>query len=125
MSVFEQHTRVLAFIDRWKGHGDEKQETQRFWLDLLQNVLGVTNALENTMFEYKTAGGGFIDVLCPEARFLVEQKSSKIDLDELEERQGAKVAPVQQALRYADALPFSMPAVQSGPQAGTSHPSGK
>lgn len=112
MSVFEQHTRVLAFIDRWKGHGDEKQETQRFWLDLLQNVLGVTNALENTMFEYKTAGGGFIDVLCPEARFLVEQKSSKIDLDELEERQGAKVAPVQQALRYADALPFSMkPAV--------------
>ena len=112
MSVLEQHTRALAFIDRWKGHGDEKQETQRFWLDLLQNVLGVTNALENTMFEYKTAGGGFIDVLCPEARFLVEQKSSKIDLDELEERQGTKIAPIQQALRYANDLPFSMkPAV--------------
>lgn len=112
MSVLEQHTKVLTFIERWKDHGDEKQETQRFWIDLLQNVMGVTNALENTLFEYKTVSGGFIDVLCPEARFLVEQKSGKIDLDEPEERQGTMVTPVQQALRYADALPFSMkPAV--------------
>ena len=57
-------------------------------------------------------GGGYIDVLCPEARFLVEQKSSNVDLDKPEERQGTKVTPVEQALRYADALPFSMkPAV--------------
>ena len=112
MSVLEQHTKALAFIERWKNHGDEKQETQRFWIDLLQNVLGVEDALGNTMFEYKTVGGGFIDVLCPEARFLVEQKGGKIDLDKPEERQGTMVTPVQQALRYADALPFSMkPAV--------------
>ena len=112
MSVLEQHTKVLAFIERWKGHGDEKQETQRFWIDLLQNVLGVEDALGNMMFEYKTVGGGFIDVLCPEARFLIEQKGGKIDLDKPEERQGTMVTPVQQALRYADALPFSMkPAV--------------
>lgn len=57
-------------------------------------------------------GGGYIDVLCPEARFLVEQKSSHVDLDKPEERQGTKVTPVEQALRYADSLPFSMkPAV--------------
>ena len=108
MSALEQHTKVLAFIERWKDHGDEKQETQRFWIDLLQNVLGVEDALENTMFEYKTVGGGFIDVLCPEARLLVEQKGGRIDLDKPEERQGTMVTPVQQALRYADALPFSM-----------------
>lgn len=64
MSVLEQHTKVSAFIERWKDHGDEKQETQRFWIDLLQNVLGVEDALGSTMFEYKTVGGGFIDVLC-------------------------------------------------------------
>ena len=75
---------------------------------MLQNVLGVKDALGNTKFEYPTVSGGFIDVLCPEARFLVEQKSSKIDLDKPEERQGTMVTPVQQALRYADALPFSM-----------------
>ena len=112
MSVLEQHTKVSAFIERWKDHGDEKQETQRFWIDLLQNVLGMEDALGSTMFEYKTVGGGFIDVLCPEARFLVEQKGGKTDLDKPEERQGTMVTPVQQALRYADALPFSMkPAV--------------
>ena len=112
MSVVEQRTRVLAFVEQWRGHGDEKQETQRFWLDLLQNVLGVKDAINQTLFEYRTVGGGFIDVLCPEARLLVEQKSGDIDLDKPEIRQGTPVTPVQQALRYADALPYSMkPAV--------------
>ena len=108
MSVVEQRTKVLSFIEQWRGHGDEKQETQRFWLDLLQNVLGVRDAINQTLFEYRTVGGGFIDVLCPEARLLVEQKSGDIDLDKPEPRQGTMVTPVQQALRYADALPYSM-----------------
>ena len=112
MSVVEQRTKVLAFVEQWHGHGDEKQETQRFWLDLLQNVLGVKDAINQTLFEYRTVGGGFIDVLCPEARLLMEQKSGDIDLDKPEIRQGTSVTPVQQALRYADALPYSMkPAV--------------
>ena len=108
MSVVEQRTRVLAFIEQWRGHGDEKQETQRFWLDLLQNVLGVRDAINQTLFEYRTVGGGFIDVLCPEARLLVEQKSGDVDLNRPEIRQGTPVTPVQQALRYADALPPSL-----------------
>lgn len=108
MSVLEQHTKVLAFIERWKGHGDEKQETQKFWLDLMQNVLDVPNAIHDTEFEHRTAGGGFIDVLCPNARFLVEQKSAGVDLDKPEPRQGNMVTPVEQALRYAAALPFSL-----------------
>lgn len=105
-SVLEKMTR--EFIDRWSGHGDEKQETQRFWLDLLQNVLHVDDALKTTLFEYRTVNNGFIDVLCPDARLLVEQKSAGIDLDKPEIRQGTPVTPVQQALRYADALPFSL-----------------
>lgn len=109
-SLLEKLT--VEFVDRWSGHGDEKQETQRFWLDLLQNVLHRDDALKSTLFEYKTVGNGFVDVLCPEARLLVEQKSSGIDLDKPEVRQGTLVTPVQQALRYADALPFSLkPAV--------------
>lgn len=100
------------FIERWSGHGNEKQETQRFWLDLVQNVLGREDALKSTLFEYRTVGDGFIDVLFPDARLLVEQKSAGVDLDKPEKRQGTLVTPVQQALRYADALPFSMkPAV--------------
>lgn len=86
--ALNQKQRVEEFIDRWRGRGDEKQETQLFWLDLMQNVLGLQHAIESTKFEYKTAGNGFIDVLCPDARFLVEQKSSDIDLDKPEPRQG-------------------------------------
>lgn len=99
---------IREFIDRWDGQGHEKQETQKFWLDLMQNVLGMTNAIHDTEFEHKTASGGFIDVLCPDARFLVEQKSAGVDLDKKEPRQEGQVTPVEQALRYADNLPFSL-----------------
>ncbi len=99
---------IREFIDRWEGHGDEKQETQRFWLDLMQNVLDVPNAIHDTEFEHRTASGGFIDVLCPDARFLVEQKSAGIDLDKPEQRQGTMVTPVEQAVRYSDNLPLSL-----------------
>lgn len=44
----------MTFIERWRGRGDEKQETQKFWLDLLQNVLDVEDAIESTLFEYRT-----------------------------------------------------------------------
>lgn len=112
MSQTSQHKTIQEFIEHWKTRGDEKQETQKFWLDLLQNILHIPDAINSTEFEHPTAGGGFIDVLCPEARFLVEQKSSDINLDKPEERQKVKVTPIQQALRYADALPFSLkPAV--------------
>lgn len=93
------------FAVRWQGHGDEKQETQRFWMDLLQNVLDRPHALEETEFEHPTALGGYIDVLSPDARFLVEQKSASISLDKPEPRQGTLVTPVEQALRYANYLP--------------------
>lgn len=46
MSVLERRTRVLEFVERWKGRGNEKQETQRFWIDLLQNVLDVERPTE-------------------------------------------------------------------------------
>lgn len=106
--ALNQKQRAEEFIDRWRGRGDEKQETQLFWLDLMQNVLGLQHTIESTKFEYKTAGNGFIDVLCPDARFLVEQKSSDIDLDKPEPRQGTMVTPVQRAVRYSDNLPLSL-----------------
>lgn len=106
--ALNQKQRVEEFIDRWCCRGDEKQETQLFWLDLMQNVLGFQHAIESTKFEYKTAGNGFIDVLCPDTRFLVEQKSSDVDLDKPEPRQGTMVTPIQQAVRYSDNLPLNL-----------------
>ncbi|WP_369344394.1 type IIL restriction-modification enzyme MmeI [Bifidobacterium aquikefiricola] len=91
MNIREQ--KAHDFANRWKNHGDEKQETQKFWMDLLQNMLGRPHALEETEFEHPTALVGYIDVLSLNARFLAEQ------------RQGTAVMPVEQALRYANYLP--------------------
>lgn len=99
--------RIAEFVDRWKGHGDEKQETQRFWIDLMGSVLDIANPTSKVEFERRTSNGGFIDALFPDARFLVEQKSYGVDLDKPEPRQGKMVTPVQQALRYSDNMPAS------------------
>ncbi|WP_250309415.1 DNA methyltransferase [Gardnerella sp. Marseille-Q2328] len=107
MNIADQHKKAVDFIKHWQGRGDEKQETQKFWLDLMQNVLDVPNVISDTEFEYRTAGGGYIDMLCPDSRFLVEQKSKNIDLDKPEERQGKLVTPAEQAVRYSDNLPPS------------------
>ncbi|WP_421776785.1 class I SAM-dependent DNA methyltransferase [Gardnerella sp. KA00255] len=103
----DQHKKATEFIERWQGRGDEKQETQKFWLDLMQNVLDVPDAINNTEFEYRTANRGYIDMLCPDSSFLVEQKSKNVDLDKPEERQGDSVTPAEQAVRYSDNLPPS------------------
>lgn len=95
---------IEEFTQRWMGRGDEKQETQLFWIDLLE-ALGVKDPTKKVEFERRTAGGGFIDALFPDARLLVEQKSAGVNLDKPEIRQGIAVTPVEQALRYANALP--------------------
>lgn len=107
MNIADQHKKAAEFIERWQGRGDEKQETQKFWLDLMQNVLDVPDAINNTEFEYRTANRGYIDMLCPDSSFLVEQKSKNVDLDKPEERQGDSVTPAEQAVRYSDNLPPS------------------
>lgn len=101
------------FAKRWAGRGDENQETQLFWIDLFQNVLGLDDALERLKFEEPvvTDSGskyaGYIDVLIPSASALVEQKSRGIDLDRPEERQGRMVTPAEQGRGYAVGLPLS------------------
>lgn len=59
----------------------------------------------NVRFEYRTASGGFIDCLIPDAGVIVEQEGLGIDLDKPEERQGRMVTPFEQALTYAESFP--------------------
>ena len=93
------------FVQQWAGHGYEKGETHSFWLSLLQDVLGMREVSTKCRFEQRTRAGGFIDVVIPSARTIVEQKSSGVNLDRGELRQGQMVTPFEQAKRYADALP--------------------
>lgn len=96
-----------AFVDRWAGRGDEKSETQTFWLELLGDVVGMTDVYANVQFEQRTLAGGWRDVVIPDAKTVVEQKSYGINLDKPEPRQGRMVTPYEQAKAYADALPNS------------------
>lgn len=93
------------FVQQWTGRGYEKGETHSFWLSLLQDVLGMHEVSTKCRFEQRTRTRGFIDVVIPSARTIVEQKSSGVNLDGGELRQGQIVTPFQQAKRYADALP--------------------
>ena len=101
-----------AFARKWEGRGNENQDTQLFWIELMQNVLGLEDAVSRVEFErpVSTAASsheGYIDVLIPSAKVLIEQKSLGIDLARGEVRQGRKVTPAQQGLAYAQGMPLS------------------
>ncbi len=66
------------FVKDWTGHGDEKQETQRFWMALLQKVFGVEEPENAIEFEVrvKLEHTGFIDGYIKDTHVLIEQKGS-------------------------------------------------
>ena len=41
---YERKESVKEFVQRWTDKEYEKDESQKFWLDLLNNVLSVPNA---------------------------------------------------------------------------------
>lgn len=107
-----QREAAQEFVDRWQGRGDEKQDTQVFWIDLLDHVFDIKNAAEICRFEYpvKTLASnhtGFADLWIEPAKLLVEQKSLGLDLGAPEMRQGRPVTPGQQGRDYANGIPLS------------------
>ena len=74
MTDVQQRTAAKQFVKNWIGHGDEKQETQRFWIDLLQNVFSVeqsTNAIEFEV-RVKLDHTSFIDGYIKDTRVLMQ-----------------------------------------------------
>lgn len=41
MDVREQKKQAKDFIKRWENRGNERQDSQSFWIDLLQSVFGL------------------------------------------------------------------------------------
>ncbi len=98
------------FVQRWQGKGYEKGESQKFWLDLLQNVLGVPDATEYIVFEeqVKLDHTSFIDGYINATHVMIEQKSLGKDLRKgIRQSDGSVLSPFQQAKRYASELPYS------------------
>ncbi len=95
------------FAETWKGRGYEKGDTAHFWNQLLGEVVGMEDIVTAVRYEERTKDRGFIDVVIPDAKTMIEQKSQEIDLDKPELRQGQMVTPFEQAFRYANSLPNS------------------
>lgn len=111
MTDAQQKAAAKQFVKDWTGHGDEKQETQRFWIALLQNVFGVEQATNAIEFEVPVKLGhtSFIDGYLKDTNVLIEQKGADIDLRKgYKQSDGSMLTPFQQARRYAGYLPHNM-----------------
>lgn len=111
MTQTEQQQAAKEFVAFWKDKGDEKQETSRFWIGLLDSVLGIKNASNYIEFEkpVKLKHTSFIDGYIASTKVLIEQKGSKIDLAKAyPQSDGANLTAFQQAKRYADELPYDL-----------------
>ena len=111
MTQAEQQKAAKQFAEYWKDRGDEKQETQRYWIGLLQEILGVENPSRYIEFEKKVKlkHTSFIDAYISDTKVLIEQKGSQVDLTKPQvQSDGAILTPYQQAKRYADELPYDL-----------------
>lgn len=128
MNNTQRGAAAKQFIADWTGRGDEKQETQAFWIGLLRTVFGVENPEHYIQFEVpvKLDHTSFIDGLIPETRVLIEQKGQDIDLRKgYKQSDGSTLTPYGQARRYGGFLPHELnprcpipsgtPEVETGP----------
>ena len=110
MTEAERREAARKFINEWRGKGDEKQDSQRFWLSLLHDVYGMEDALQNVQFERRVLVDGqqkYIDAYLPETRVMIEQKGMTKDLTKPEPQSGGiMLTPYQQAKRYANNMPL-------------------
>ena len=108
----ELKQKIRLFTDLWSNPNcqDEKQDTQKFWMSLLRDVLGVERPDEIIDFErpVKLGHTSFIDAYINPTKVLIEQKSgNKSLLEAAAQSDGTLLTPFGQAKRYADELPFS------------------
>lgn len=108
MTDADRRIAAKAFATDWLGRGDEKQDTQSFWLSLLQQVFAVEEPAKFISFEVpvKLSHASFIDGFIRETRVLIEQKGQDIDLRKgYRQSDGSMLTPYQQVRRYAGYLP--------------------
>lgn len=112
MTDLEQKRKAKEFAESWKDKGYEKGDTQPFWYDLLENVLGVKKPSEFISFEeqVKTEKNttDFMDGFIKSTLILIEQKSIDVDLNKaVRQSDGQLLTPYMQARKYIENLPRS------------------
>ena len=110
MTDAQQREAARQFFYRWQNKGKEDEDARSYWIELLQDILGVENVTQRLQFEKKLTGAKGsterIDVYIPETRVIIEQKSLGIALDKPQAGHDGKT-PYEQAKGYDNYLPFS------------------
>lgn len=110
MTDTDRKRAAKAFAEYWKDRGDEKSDSQSFWLSLARDVLGVAQPEKFILFEerVKLDHTSFIDGHIPSTHVLIEQKKKGLNLrSPIRQSDGTLLNPFQQAQRYSAALPYS------------------
>lgn len=102
---------IWDFCAKWRNKGKEDADDHLFWIDILQQVLGASNATKGIVFQKKVFVNGRakkIDAYIPETKVLIEQKSYGVFLDKkMLQSDGIYLTPYEQAKRHNDNLPLS------------------
>ena len=110
MTVAERKRAAKAFVERWLALPCVEEEHSRsFWIELLEQVLGIPGATRVLEFERKVKGRK-IDVFYEDRGILIEMKGRGVSLDDasVRSKKAGAETPYQQAKWYADNLPFSV-----------------
>lgn len=110
LTEVQQRIAAKKFVEDWTGKGYEKGESQKFWLQLLREVLDVENPEQFISFEDQVHldHTSFIDGYIDTTHVLIEQKSIDKDLyTAIKQSDGSLLNPFQQAKRYSAELPYS------------------
>ena len=102
-------TEMKNFIERWLNNGDEKSETQKFWIEFFHEILGIDEPTKIIEFEKRVelSHKSFIDGYIPSTRIIIEQKSLDVKLDNAaKQSDGSLMTPFEQAKRYSDWLDY-------------------
>ena len=109
MTDTQQREAARQFFYKWNGKGREDEDARSYWIDILQNILGVDRVTDRVDFEKKVVGPDGntkrIDVYIPETHVLIEQKSLGIALDKPQAGHNG-MTPYEQAKMYDNGLPF-------------------
>ena len=103
INLKEQKKNAQAFIKRWEDRGNERQDSQSFWLDLLQSVYGIEKPSKYITFEDKVMldHTSFIDGFIDTTKVLIEQKGADKDLNKaIKQSDGTYLTPFQPARQY-------------------------
>jgi len=109
MTDAQQREAARQFFYRWNGKGREDEDARSYWIEFLQDVMGVSDVTKRVEFEKKLVGSKGsterIDVYIPETRVIIEQKSLGIPLDKPQAGHDGKT-PYEQAKGYDNYLPY-------------------